>query len=130
MMSENKIEGQEVHSIDSVGIKFRDTEIVRDVFNMLEEGETVVSIANELELPKKDIEDIYSDWKNEKMEKLEVGDAVCFILTIAGYQSMLVNGRIHCKYVNSVVVDCQGNDYVENALKGRVVVSVKDILKM
>lgn len=111
------------------GSELQDKGIIQEVFRLLEEGDSVGAIAGELELPKKDIEDIYEKWKQEKMDNLEIGDRVCFILDIAGYESQLVHGKIYSKHTNAVVVDCRENKYVNKQLKGRVAVSVKDILK-
>lgn len=108
----------------------QDRGIMEEVFRLLEEGDSVGAIANDMELPKKDIDDIYEKWKQEKMDNLGLGDKVCFILDIAGYDSQLVHGTIHSKHTNAVVVDCRDNPYVNKELKGRVAVSVKDVLKV
>lgn len=107
-----------------------DEELINTAHELFEEGNTLEQAAVELEMTRKDLQSTYDEWKQMKMDKLNVGDKVCFILNMAGHDSQLVHGNIHSKHTNAVVIDCAENAYVKRELKGRVAVSVKDVLKV
>lgn len=117
--------------VDTVAeVKELKDDFVQDIYEMFEGGETLENVTSEVDIPKKDIVDIYESWKKKKMDNLEVGDKVCFILDIKGYNNQMVYGTVYKKLTNSVVVDCKEDEYVKKELNGRVVVSVKNILKV
>lgn len=99
-----------------------------EVKDRLKEGKSAQDISMELELPLKDIEDIYKEWKKALMEAINEGDSVQYVLDIKGYKKKIAEGLIYKKLDNSVIVDSKEDDYINKNLNGRVVVSVKDVL--
>lgn len=108
----------------------QEVDIKIEMHRMFEEGYTTEQVSREIELPMKDVFDIYTEWKQQKMDKLNVGDKVCYVLDLKGYNKGLIYGNIILKKVNTVIVESKDNDYIEDALNGKVAVSVKQILKV
>lgn len=100
----------------------------QELIQMFEEKETPERVASELDIPTKEVLNVYTEWKQEKMDKVNLGDRVCYVLNIKGYKSQLVHGNVISKKTNSVIVESSDNAYVKEALNGKVVVSIKDIL--
>lgn len=95
----------------------------------LEEGKTIQDISAEVETSFKAIERAYREWMNSLQESFDKGDEVCYVLNIKGHDKKLVEGFVYKKMENAVIVESE-DDYIKKHLNGRVVVSVKEVMKV
>lgn len=117
-----------------VNVKLESTEeeleFKEHIYRLFERGDSVRDIEHRKEITREESLSYYEEWKKHKMGQLTEGDKVSFILDMNGYDSRLVEGEVYKKLTNAVIVDCQEDNYIRQNLRGRVAVSVKDILKL
>lgn len=107
-------------------------ELSREVFDLFDQKLYPADVSNLIGGSKKDYEHMYHYWIGQKREVVEEGLMVDFVLNISGYPEHIVGGKIIKVYTNSVmveVVDSQHKEMLVDTLQGRIIVSIKDILK-
>lgn len=107
-------------------------ELSREVFDLFDQKLYPADVSNLIGGSKKDYEHMYHYWIGQKREVVEEGLMVDFVLNIRGYPEHIVGGKIIKVYTNSVmveVVDSQYKEMLVDTLQGRIIVSIKDILK-
>lgn len=107
-------------------------ELSREVFDLFDQKLYPADVSNLIGGSKKDYEHMYHYWIGQKREVVEEGLMVDFVLNISGYPEHIVGGKIIKVYTNSVmveVVDSQYKEMLVDTLQGRIIVSIKDILK-
>lgn len=107
-------------------------ELSREVFDLFDQKLYPADVSNLIGGSKKDYEHMYQYWIGQKREVVEEGLLVDFVLNISGYPEHIVGGKIIKVYTNSVmvkVVDSSHKQMLEDNLQGKVIVSIKDILK-
>lgn len=107
-------------------------ELSREVFDLFDQKLYPADVSNLIGGSKKDYEHMYHYWIGQKREVVEEGLMVDFVLNISGYPEHIVGGKIIRVYTNSVmveVVDSQYKEMLVDTLQGRIIVSIKDILK-
>lgn len=107
-------------------------ELSREVFDLFDQKLYPADVSNLIGGSKKDYEHMYHYWIGQKREVVEEGLMVDFVLNIRGYPEHIVGGKIIKVYTNSVmveVVDSQHKEMLVDTLQGRIIVSIKDILK-
>lgn len=107
-------------------------ELSKEVFDLFDQKLYPSDVSNLIGGSKKDYEHMYHYWIGQKREYIEEGLIVDFVMNIKGYPEHIVGGKIIKVYVNSVIVEVQDSKYkdlIDDNLHGKVVVSIKDILK-
>lgn len=107
-------------------------ELSREVFDLFDQKLYPADVSNLIGGSKKDYEHMYHYWIGQKREVVEEGLMVDFVLNISGYPEHIVGGKIIKVYTTSVmveVVDSQYKEMLVDTLQGRIIVSIKDILK-
>lgn len=107
-------------------------ELSREVFDLFDQKLYPSDVSNLIGGSKKDYEHMYHYWMGQKREFIEEGLVVDFVLNIKGYPEHIVGGQIVKVYNNSVMVEVQDSkhmDILNDSLQGKIIVSIKDILK-
>lgn len=107
-------------------------ELSKEVFDLFDQKLYPSDVSNLIGGSKKDYEHMYHYWIGQKRMFIEEGLIVDFVMNIKGYPEHIVGGKIIKVYVNSVLVEVQDSKYMDlinDNLQGKVVVSIKDILK-
>lgn len=107
-------------------------ELSKEVFDLFDQKLYPSDVSNLIGGSKKDYEHMYHYWKGQKRMFIEEGLIVDFVMNIKGYPEHIVGGKIIKVYVNSVLVEVQDSKHIElinDNLQGKIVVSIKDILK-
>lgn len=107
-------------------------ELSREVFDLFDQKLYPSDVSNLIGGSKKDYEHMYHYWMGQKREFIEEGLVVDFVLNIKGYPEHIVGGQIIKVYTNAVMVEVQDSKHMEilqDSLQGKIIVSIKDILK-
>lgn len=107
-------------------------ELSREVFDLFDQKLYPSDVSNLIGGSKKDYEHMYHYWMGQKREFIEEGLVVDFVLNIKGYPEHIVGGQIIKVYTNAVMVEVQDSKHMEilqDNLHGKIIVSIKDILK-
>lgn len=107
-------------------------ELSREVFDLFDQKLYPSDVSNLIGGSKKDYEHMYHYWMGQKREFIEEGLVVDFVLNIKGYPEHIVGGQIIKVYTNAVMVEVQDSKHMEilqDNLQGKIIVSIKDILK-